>query len=114
MSNEPCLCLFCGVRTSGSRGGGNVWLANVCQDCRDGLDASELVTPAGRPGARATIAQDALPALPPGLDGDHGTLRAAAFVAGPAANDRLPLVSVGPGGIGHEFSTEIGGAANAG
>lgn len=102
-------CLFCGSQTSGSRGSGNVLLANVCQDCRDGIEAAELICPGGRPGARARIAQEASGGLSPGLDGDHDTRRTQAFVAGRAANDRLPLVSVGPGGIGHEYSTEIGG-----
>lgn len=107
-------CLFCNAETQGSRGAGNLNLANVCQDCRDGIDASKLLTPGGRPEFRPWFGPGGPEALPPGLDGDHATRRTQAFVAGRAANDSLPLVSVGPGGIGHEFSTEIGGAANVG
>lgn len=102
-------CLFCNAQTGGSSGEGNLRLAAVCQDCRDGIDASKLLTPGGRPEFRAWFAPGGPGAIPPGLDGDQAMRRTGAFVAGRAANDQLPLVSVGPGGIGHEYSTEIGG-----
>lgn len=109
MPTEPCM--FCDHHTEGSVGSGSVRLANVCQDCRDSIEAGELLA-SGR-GSPMWLPRAGQAAAAPGLDGDHETRRTGAFVAGRAANDSLPLVSVGPGGIGHDYSTEIGGASNA-